>query len=126
MCTSAGTTKFSLIFRLLNGNQRGAFCLYANNRLMATKSSSSSSDEILLDRIGNKGVITVNRPKHLNALNLPMIRQLYPQLRKWEMDDSMGMVIIKGAGDKAFCAGGDVKGNYSGFNLIVFKLCIFF
>jgi 3-hydroxyisobutyryl-CoA hydrolase len=38
-----------------------------------------------------------------------MIKQIYPQLRKWEQDNDMKMVIIKGSGDKAFCSGGDVK-----------------
>lgn len=42
-----------------------------------------------------------------------MIKKIYPTLRKWEMDNSMTMVIIKGEGDRAFCAGGDVKGSYS-------------
>jgi 3-hydroxyisobutyryl-CoA hydrolase len=72
--------------------------------------SSACNDEIIAERKGDKGVITINRTKQLNALNLPMIRSLYSQLRKWETDNTMKMVIIKGAGDKAFCAGGDVKG----------------
>ena len=73
-------------------------------------SADSSTDEVILERKGNKGIITLNRPPHLNALNLSMIKQLYPQLRKWETDNSMNLVIIKGTGEKAFCAGGDVKG----------------
>ena len=72
-------------------------------------SASSSTDEVLLTREGNKGIITLNREKALNALNLPMIKSIYPQLRKWETDNDMKMVIIKGAGEKAFCSGGDVK-----------------
>lgn len=71
---------------------------------------SSSTDEVLFETKGSKGVITLNRPKALNALNLNMIRVIYPQLRKWEADARMKMVILKGAGDKAFCAGGDVRG----------------
>ncbi|TSW62343.1 3-hydroxyisobutyryl-CoA hydrolase, mitochondrial [Bagarius yarrelli] len=39
-----------------------------------------------------------------------MIRLLYPQLKKWEEDPETDMVIIKGAGGKAFCAGGDIRG----------------
>lgn len=73
-------------------------------------SSDTSTDEVILERKGSKGIITINRPKHLNALNLPMIKTLYPQLRKWETDSGMNLVIIKATGDKAFCAGGDVKG----------------
>lgn len=54
-------------------------------------------------------MITMNRPKVLNALNLTMIRQIYPQLKKWEQDTETDIVIIKGAGGKAFCAGGDIR-----------------
>lgn len=71
---------------------------------------SSEEEEVILTKDGNKGVIILNRPKQLNALNLTMTRKLYPQLRKWDMDSEMKMVIIKGTGDKAFCAGGDIKG----------------
>ncbi|XP_072252620.1 3-hydroxyisobutyryl-CoA hydrolase, mitochondrial isoform X2 [Leuresthes tenuis] len=65
--------------------------------------------EILLKRVGRAGVITMNRPKVLNALNLTMIRQIYPQLKKWEKDNETDIVIIKGIGGKAFCAGGDIR-----------------
>nr|XP_006636689.1 PREDICTED: 3-hydroxyisobutyryl-CoA hydrolase, mitochondrial [Lepisosteus oculatus] len=68
-----------------------------------------SEAEVLLERVGNAGVITLNRPKALNALNLSMIRQIYPQLKKWEKDPETGIVIIKGVGGKAFCAGGDIR-----------------
>ena len=54
------------------------------------------------------GVITLNVPKALNALNFDMIKLLEPQLRAWQSDDAIAMVLLKGAGDKAFCAGGDV------------------
>ncbi|XP_015792867.1 3-hydroxyisobutyryl-CoA hydrolase, mitochondrial [Tetranychus urticae] len=82
-----------------------------SGRRMSSSSSaaSSSDDEVILNREGNKGIIILNRPKKLNALNISMVRKIYPQLRKWEMDNSMKMVIIKGTGEKAFCAGGDIK-----------------
>lgn len=54
------------------------------------------------------GIATLNAPKALNALNFDMIKLLEPQLRLWADDDAIAMVILKGAGDKAFCAGGDV------------------
>eukprot|EP00062_Callorhinchus_milii_P005987 gi/632946005/ref/XP_007888342.1/ PREDICTED: 3-hydroxyisobutyryl-CoA hydrolase, mitochondrial [Callorhinchus milii] len=65
--------------------------------------------EVLLQKSGCAGVITLNRPKVLNALNLSMIRQIYPQLKKWEQDNETSLVIIKGTGEKAFCAGGDIR-----------------
>uniref|UniRef100_A0A8C9SJE0 3-hydroxyisobutyryl-CoA hydrolase n=1 Tax=Scleropages formosus TaxID=113540 RepID=A0A8C9SJE0_SCLFO len=65
--------------------------------------------EVVFERIRNAGVITLNRPKALNALNLSMIRHIYPQLKKWEKDPETDLVVIKGAGGKAFCAGGDIR-----------------
>uniref|UniRef100_UPI003AB08B1A 3-hydroxyisobutyryl-CoA hydrolase, mitochondrial isoform X1 n=1 Tax=Centroberyx gerrardi TaxID=166262 RepID=UPI003AB08B1A len=78
-------------------------------RIQGHMMSSQAAPEVLLENVGNAGVITLNRPKVLNALNLPMIRHIYPQLKKWEKDDETDLVIIKGAGGKAFCAGGDIR-----------------
>ena len=58
---------------------------------------------------GRLGLITLNRPKALNALTLGMIRELDPKLREWAHDSRVQAVAITGAGDKAFCAGGDVR-----------------
>ncbi|KAK2148493.1 hypothetical protein LSH36_494g02017 [Paralvinella palmiformis] len=71
-------------------------------------SAAGEADEVLMERINDKGLITLNRPKALNSLNLSMVRKIYPQVKLWEEDPSISMVIIKGTGDKAFCAGGDV------------------
>lgn len=68
---------------------------------------SIEQDDILIENIKNKGVITLNRPKALNALNISMINKLHPLLKQWEKEKAL--VIIKGAGNKAFCAGGDVR-----------------
>uniref|UniRef100_A0A671EW95 3-hydroxyisobutyryl-CoA hydrolase n=1 Tax=Rhinolophus ferrumequinum TaxID=59479 RepID=A0A671EW95_RHIFE len=68
-----------------------------------------AAGEVLLERKGCAGVITLNRPKFLNALNLSMVRQIYPQLKKWEQDPETFLIIIKGVGGKAFCAGGDIR-----------------
>ncbi|CAB3369480.1 Hypothetical predicted protein [Cloeon dipterum] len=68
---------------------------------------STATDEVLFQTIGDRGVITLNRPKALNALNLNMIKSITPTLDQWDKDKSA--IIIKGAGEKAFCAGGDVR-----------------
>lgn len=67
--------------------------------------------EILFRQEGSIGVITLNRPQALNALNLEMIIMLQKQLLHWEKDDTIRAFLIQGTG-KAFCAGGDVRGLY--------------
>ena len=54
----------------------------------------------------------LNAPKSLNALNMSMFVLLHKQLIAWQNNDEIAMVIIQGAGDKAFCAGGDVVSLY--------------
>ncbi|XP_063588518.1 3-hydroxyisobutyryl-CoA hydrolase, mitochondrial-like isoform X2 [Penaeus indicus] len=75
--------------------------------LISSRRMSSSAPEVILEDVGDKGLITLNRPKALNALNLNMVRLIYPKLKEWE--NTKSMVIIKGTGEKAFCAGGDVR-----------------
>ncbi|XP_025259676.1 3-hydroxyisobutyryl-CoA hydrolase, mitochondrial isoform X1 [Theropithecus gelada] len=68
-----------------------------------------AAEDVLLEKKGCAGVITLNRPKLLNTLTFNMIRQIYSQLKKWEQDPETFLIIIKGAGGKAFCAGGDIR-----------------
>ncbi|NXM75884.1 HIBCH protein, partial [Serilophus lunatus] len=67
-----------------------------------------STAELLLEKRGGAGIITLNRPKTLNALTFSMIEQMYPQIKAWEQDPETFLIIIKGTGGKAFSAGGDV------------------
>lgn len=69
-------------------------------------SSGASSDTVLAEERNNAGVITLNRPKALNAINLDMVKQIYKHAQKFEKEKDL--TIIKGAGEKSFCAGGDV------------------
>jgi len=64
--------------------------------------------EIKFRIIGNLGHITLNRPKALNALTYAMCEEITRLLVVWEKDPKIGAVLIDGAGDRAFCAGGDV------------------
>ncbi|XP_032596681.1 3-hydroxyisobutyryl-CoA hydrolase, mitochondrial isoform X2 [Drosophila grimshawi] len=66
-----------------------------------------SSSSVLATESSNKGMIIINRPKALNAINLEMVRKIYKHLKKCEKSKSL--MIVKGTGDKAFCAGGDVR-----------------
>jgi len=70
--------------------------------------SATKSQDIILEEKGGVGWITLNRPKALNALNLEMIREMHPQLSKWQDDPAIKTVVVKGSGEKAFCAGGDI------------------
>lgn len=54
------------------------------------------------------GVATLSNESALNALTLVMAEQLYEQLLEWEEDPAIACVVLQGAGDKAFCAGGDI------------------
>jgi enoyl-CoA hydratase len=69
----------------------------------------SSDSEILCDRAGPLGILTLNREKALNALTLGMIRAITAQLDAWRADPGISAVFIRGAGGRAFCAGGDIK-----------------
>lgn len=57
---------------------------------------------------GHLGLITLNRPAALNALTHEMVIGIRDALRTWASDDSIRVVAIRGAGDRAFCAGGDI------------------
>ncbi len=69
----------------------------------------SEDQEILFERRAALGVITLNRPKALNALTLEMLREMGPRLKDWAGDPEIKAVVIRGSGDKAFCAGGDIR-----------------
>lgn len=75
-------------------------------------SDATETAPVLFETLGPLGLITLNRPKALNALSLEMIRAIGPQLDDWEADPGIGAVVIRGAGDRAFCAGGDVRAVY--------------
>ena len=53
--------------------------------------------------------VTLNRPAALNALTLAMLEELAARLAGWENDDRVRLVVLRGAGGKAFCAGGDIR-----------------
>jgi enoyl-CoA hydratase len=68
--------------------------------------------EILFERRGAAGLVTLNRPKALNAVTHAMVRALAAQLAIWADDPVVTRVIVTAAGDKAFCAGGDIRALY--------------
>jgi enoyl-CoA hydratase/carnithine racemase len=71
-----------------------------------------SDAEILFEVKDGLGLIILNRPKALNALTHGMILELEKVIPGWEKDPKVKAVVLRGAGDRAFCAGGDVTNLY--------------
>jgi enoyl-CoA hydratase len=71
-----------------------------------------ASADILFERRGAAGLVTLNRPKALNALTRDMIRALMAQLSAWAADGAVSRVIVTAEGGRAFCAGGDIRALY--------------
>lgn len=69
-------------------------------------------EDVLFEKRGRGGIVTLNRPKALNALTLDMVHAMREQLSAWSEDRDVELVIIRGAGDRAFCAGGDIRALY--------------
>ena len=65
-------------------------------------------EDVLLSQRGSVGFIVLNRPKALNAITFDMVTCIQSALTKWQVDPGIKAVVIEGAGDRAFCAGGDV------------------
>lgn len=71
-----------------------------------------SEPEILFERRGCAGFVTLNRPHALNAATDTMVRSLAKQLDLWENDSAIDRVVVKAVGERAFCAGGDIRALY--------------
>jgi enoyl-CoA hydratase/carnithine racemase len=82
----------------------------------ATSSGQEPTYDTVLSEVRNHiGHITLNRPQGLNAIDLDMVRQLQRQLDQWASDDKVYAVVLRGAGEKAFCAGGDIRALYDSY-----------
>lgn len=71
------------------------------------------SDDILIRKVGKAGRITLNRPQALNAVTYHMCTAIETALDAWRDDDSVELVVIDAAGDRAFSAGGDILDMYA-------------
>jgi len=68
--------------------------------------------EVRFEVRGTLGIITLNRPRSVNALNHRMVEAMYSQLRRWQDDDAVVSVLLTGAGERGLCAGGDIVAIY--------------
>ncbi len=68
--------------------------------------------EVLFERRGPLAVITLNRPRAVNALTAGMVGMILQQLTAWAGDDGVASVLVQGAGERGLCAGGDIVAIY--------------
>lgn len=81
----------------------------------ATHGIDASTNDVLAEVRNHIGHLTLNRPAGLNAITLDMVRSLHRQLDAWSKDPHIHAVVLRGAGEKAFCAGGDIRSLYDSF-----------
>ncbi len=65
-------------------------------------------EHILVEVEDGVGIITLNRPEKLNAMNRRLMSELHTEVKRMETDDAIGCVVVTGAGTRAFSAGGDI------------------
>lgn len=68
--------------------------------------------DLIAGREGSAGIIRLNRPKAINALTLPMVRDIMAALDAFEADPAVAVIILEGAGERGLCAGGDIRSLY--------------
>jgi enoyl-CoA hydratase len=69
----------------------------------------SDYQHILVERNEQIGIVTLNRPKELNALNFSLVSELVDALEELDRDQTIRCIVVTGAGEKAFAAGADIK-----------------
>ncbi len=71
-----------------------------------------TDDEVLVERRGAVGALTLNRPGAMNAITRTMVVRMAAALDEWEHDDTVKTVLLTGVGERGLCAGGDIVGMY--------------
>ena len=69
----------------------------------------SDYQHILVEQNEQIGIVTLNRPKELNALNFSLVSELVDALEELDRDQTIRCIVVTGAGEKAFAAGADIK-----------------
>jgi len=90
---------------------------------MSTDTVADDAPVLFEERVAGNGarigIATLNAPRTLNGFSLPMAHLLLKQLKAWADDDGIAMVVLQGAGEKAFCAGGDLHSLYK--SMVAFR-----
>jgi enoyl-CoA hydratase len=79
---------------------------------MITLMAAAAQPEVLAETHSGLGILTLNRPQALNALNLAAVEAMSAHLAAFEADPEIHAVLVLGSGERAFCAGGDVRALY--------------
>ena len=86
---------------------------HAGRKLMTEPARTTRAPRrVLFEQRGTLGVVTLNRPKAVNALTAGMVTAILEQLTAWADDDGVATVLVQGAGDRGLCAGGDIVAIY--------------
>lgn len=94
------------MFSRLRAGRQSALVFYRN---FSASTDASAADKMILAEVrGKVGLITLNRPKALNALCDQLVKQLNTQLRAFQADENIGAIVITGS-EKSFAAGADIK-----------------
>src|SRR3989442_10833968 len=72
------------------------------------------ADSILVEKTQGVAIVTMNRPEQLNAMNAQLGAELREAVTRMSADDDVGCIVITGAGDRAFSAGGDIHEHREG------------
>lgn len=75
----------------------------------------SSDNNLICSSEGVLGIITLDRPTHLNALSLEMVQGIQAQLEAWRNDSTVQAILFNSSSPKAFCAGGDIRYLYDAY-----------
>lgn len=79
---------------------------------MNLTNSLSNTTELLVEERNHIAHLTLNRPQALNALSHTMIEEMSRLLDSWANNNNIKAIIVRGAGEKSFCAGGDIRALY--------------
>ncbi len=75
------------------------------------------AQDVIIGSGGGCGLVTLNRPKAINALNFEMCRTIIAALQSWEFDPEIAAIVIDHSGGRGFCAGGDLRALYENIRL---------
>lgn len=81
-------------------------------RAFATAKPHYDFDQIVYGQDTGVRTVQFHRPQVLNALNTPMVQHLTKRLHALQKNDTINAIVFSGAGEKAFCAGGDIRSLY--------------